>query len=250
VSRQNGGIPSGWVHVRLEELGMTPTTTIDPSKEPNKEWELWSVPSFPTGRPEVLMGAEIGSTKQRVHEGDVLLCKINPRINRVWIVSKANGLEQIASGEWIVFRQTEVDPRFLMYRLREGKFREELCAEVSGVGGSLTRARPQTIKKLRISLPPLAEQRRIVAKIEALQERSLRAWEALSEVGPLLEQFRQSVLAAAFRGDLTADWRAAHPNVEPASELLRRIRAERRRSWEQAELAKYETKGQKPPKNW
>ena len=99
-------------------------------------------------------------------------------------------------------------------------------------------------------MPPLAEQRRIVAKIEALQERSRRAREALSEVGPLLEQFRQSVLAAAFRGDLTADWRAAHPNVEPASELLHRIRAERRRRWEQAELAKYEAKGQKPPKNW
>jgi type I restriction enzyme S subunit len=89
-----------------------------------------------------------------------------------------------------------------------------------------------------------------VAKIEALQERGRRAREALSEVGPLLEQFRQSVLAAAFRGDLTADWRAAHPHVEPARALLQRIRAERRHRWEQAELAKYAAKGQKPPKNW
>jgi type I restriction enzyme S subunit len=113
VSERNGDLPSGWVHVRLEELGMVPTVIIDPSKEPNKEWELWSVPSFPTGRPEILMGAQIGSTKQRVHEGDILLCKINPRINRVWIVGKANGIEQIASSEWIVFRQPEVDPRFL-----------------------------------------------------------------------------------------------------------------------------------------
>src|SRR5262249_20832535 len=69
-------------------------------------------------------------------------------------------------------------------------------------------------------------------------------------VEPLLEQFRQSVLAAGFHGDLTADWRADHLDVEPASELLHRIHAERRRCWEQAELAKYEAKGQKPPKNW
>jgi type I restriction enzyme, S subunit len=103
---------------------------------------------------------------------------------------------------------------------------------------------------LSVKVPPIAEQQRIVEKIEALQEQSRRAREALSEVGPLLEQFRQSVLAATFQGDLTADWRAAHPNVEPASELLLRIRAERRRRWEQAELAKYEAKGQKPPKNW
>jgi type I restriction enzyme S subunit len=72
----------------------------------------------------------------------------------------------------------------------------------------------------------------------------------LAEVGPLLEQFRQSLLAAAFRGDLTADWRAANPNVEPASELLNRIRQERRQKWEQSELAKYEAKGKKPPQDW
>ena len=106
------------------------------------------------------------------------------------------------------------------------------------------------IKNFVLSIAPLAEQRRIVAKIEVLQERSRRAREALAEVGPLLEQFRQSVLAAAFRGDLTADWRTAHPDVEPASELLHRILTERSRRWEQAELAKYEAKGQKPPREW
>ncbi len=63
-------------------------------------------------------------------------------------------------------------------------------------------------------------------------------------------QFRQSLLTAAFRGDLTADWRAANPNVEPASGLLNRIRQEHRRKWEQCELAKYEAKGKPSPKNW
>ena len=99
---------------------------------------------------------------------------------------------------------------------------------------------------LRISVPPLPEQRRIVAKIEALQERSRKARAALEAIPPLLEQFRQSVLAAAFRGDLTADWRAQHPDVEPASVLLDRIRAERRRRWEEAELAKMQAKGKMP----
>lgn len=103
---------------------------------------------------------------------------------------------------------------------------------------------------LEITLPPLAEQRRIVAKIESLQERSARAREALADVGPLLEQFRQSVLRAAFSGQLTADWREQNPDVEPASELLTHIRTERRQRWEQSELAKYGAKGKKPPKNW
>lgn len=108
----------------------------------------------------------------------------------------------------------------------------------------------QDVHELDIEIPPLAEQLRIVEKIEELQARSRKAREALVEVGPLLEQFRQSLLAAAFRGDLTADWRAANPNVEPASELLTRIRQERRQKWEQSELAKYEAKGKLPPKGW
>lgn len=102
------------------------------------------------------------------------------------------------------------------------------------------------LKDVPILLPPLNEQRRIVAKLEALQARSRRAREALDTVPALLEKLRQSILAAAFRGDLTKDWRAKHPDVEPASELLKRIRSERRRRWEESELAKLKAKG-KPP---
>lgn len=100
--------------------------------------------------------------------------------------------------------------------------------------------------KAPFRLPPLNEQRRIVAKLEALQARSRRAREALDAVPPLLEKLRQSILAAAFRGDLTKDWRAKHKNVEPASELLKRIRTERRKKWEESELAKMKAKGKAP----
>ena len=127
-------------------------------------------------------------------------------------------------------------------------YRDLISSLAAGI--NINNLRPEHLYTLSVPVPPLSEMQRLEKKIEALQERSRRAREALSEVGPLLEQFRQSVLAAAFRGDLTADWRAAHQNVEPASELLLRIRAERRRRWEQAELAKYDAKGQKPPRNW
>lgn len=99
---------------------------------------------------------------------------------------------------------------------------------------------------LELPLAPIDEQRRLVAKLETLQSRSGRARVALDAVPPLLEKLRQSVLAAAFRGDLTADWRAQNPNTEPASDLLARIRTERRKKWEEAELAKLKAKGKAP----
>ncbi|WP_441290243.1 restriction endonuclease subunit S [Sorangium sp. KYC3313] len=102
------------------------------------------------------------------------------------------------------------------------------------------------LSALPVPIPPRFEQRRIVAKLEALTAKSRRAKEALDAIPALLERFRQSVLAAAFRGDLTADWREKNPDVEPAEELLRRIRAERRRRWEEAELAKMRAKGKVP----
>ncbi len=150
----------------------------------------------------------------------------------------------ICSTGFEVLRPIEVEPDWLFLVVKSRPFIEEMTSLVQGA--LYPAVRPADVRAYRFTLPPLAEQRRIVAKIEALQERSRRAREALVEVGPLLEQFRQSVLAAAFRGDLTADWRAAHPNIEPASELLHRISAERRRHWEENELARYRGKGKGP----
>jgi type I restriction enzyme, S subunit len=47
-----------------------------------------------------------------------------------------------------------------------------------------------------------------------LTDRSHKARAALADVPKLIAQFRQSVLAAAFRGDLTADWREKNPNFK------------------------------------
>ncbi|MBE9595050.1 MAG: hypothetical protein IMF19_16410, partial [Proteobacteria bacterium] len=62
-----------------------------------------------------------------------------------------------------------------------------------------------------------------------------------------IKRFRQSVLAAACSGRLTEDWRREHPDVEPASELLNRIRKERIRRYDE-ECRKAEAKGRKKPK--
>jgi type I restriction enzyme, S subunit len=93
-------------------------------------------------------------------------------------------------------------------------------AESLASGSTFKELSGQKAAQLKLPLPPLNEQKRIVTKIEALQKRSQRVKTELDAIKPLLDQFRQSVLAAAFRCDLTADWRENNPDVEPAEMLL------------------------------
>jgi len=58
-----------------------------------------------------------------------------------------------------------------------------------------------------LPVPPLPEQRRIVAKLDSLRARSSRARNALDHIPKLIDRYKQAILAKAFSGDLTADWR-------------------------------------------
>ncbi len=183
-------------------------------------------------------------------DGDVILAKITPCMENGKAASVRGLVNGLACGttEFFVFRSRGgIDQDYPFKFIRQESFRRAARATMqSGVGQA--RVPKEFALGTEIPLPPLAEQRRIVAKIEALQSRSRKVREALEAIPPLLEQFRQSVLAAAFRGDLTADWREQNPDVEPASLLLDRIRTERRRKWEESELTKFKAK-EKVPKD-
>ncbi len=103
---------------------------------------------------------------------------------------------------------------------------------------------------LPVSVPPIAEQHRIVAAIEEQFTRLDAGVAALERVRANLKRYRAAVLKAAVEGKLTEEWRAQHPDVEPADVLLQRILDERRRKWEEAELEKYSKAGKTPPKGW
>lgn len=104
--------------------------------------------------------------------------------------------------------------------------------------------------ELPIRLAPVSEQNRVVEKLEELLSDLDAGIAALERARANLRRYRASVLKAAVEGRLTEKWRAAHPDVESAAKLLQRILAERRKKWEEAQLAKYVEKGKLPPKGW
>ena len=160
-------IPESWVWTCIAEVNEYKSASIDPSKYPDNDFELYSVPAYETGMPEFVKGKDISSSKKSVSKNDVLLCKINPHLNRAWIVSHyKENIPCLASSEWIIFRNSTIFPQYLSYCFTSLYFKELMLSNVSGVGGSLMRAQPAIVSKYLFPLPPVNEQRRIVEAIQ------------------------------------------------------------------------------------
>ncbi len=173
--------------VPLGELMAERNASVDPAKHPAETFELWSIPAYDLGKPDILSGSEIGSSKKHIQPGDVLLSRIVPHIRRAWVVTpNEKGIRQIGSSEWIVFRSKSVFPHYLKEFLISDLFHAQFMQTVAGVGGSLLRARPDGVKEIRIPLPPLDEQKRIAAildQADALRRLRQRAIDRLNELG-------------------------------------------------------------------
>lgn len=94
------------------------------------------------------------------------------------------------------------------------------------IGTGQPNVNSQILSKIVLPLPPLPEQRFIVAKVESLLDHVKKAKESLDKIPLIMKRFRQAALKKAFSGELTAEWRAQQQDLEPATELLRRIRKE------------------------
>jgi type I restriction enzyme S subunit len=86
--------------------------------------------------------------------------------------------------------------------------------QTAKTGSAILNYGPSHIKEMEIIVPPLNEQRRIVAKFEKLLSRVDATQARLATIPRILKRFRQSVLAAACSGRLTADWRDNEDRLE------------------------------------
>ena len=150
-------------YTKLKCINQYKSESINPAKTPDTVFEMYSVPIYETGHPEFLRGEEIASNKAVVQKNDILLCKINPRINRVWVVSDESDKMNIASSEWIVIRNSEYNPEFLAWYFRTPKFQKLMTSEVTGIGGSLTRAQPKCVAEYPVPVLDRVKQDEIVA---------------------------------------------------------------------------------------
>jgi type I restriction enzyme S subunit len=184
--------------------------------------------------------------------GDVLFAKITPCMEngKIAVVPLLEHGVGFGSTEFHVLRPTEIVlPKWIAHYLSQASIRRGAQRSMTGSAGQL-RVPTLWLNDQELPIPPINEQRRIVAKIEELFSDLEAGVAALERAKANLKRYRAAVLKAAVEGKLTEEWRAKHPAEETASALLERILKERRQKWEADQLAKFAAAGKQPPKNW
>jgi len=186
----------------------------------------------------------------RLRQGDILFTEGGDRdkLGRGWVW---NNEIDVCIHQNHIFRArpnlSVDDPKFVS--LHGNFFGQQWFSRTGKQTTNLASINKGILSRFPIPLAPTNEQRRIVAKIEELFSDLDAAVAALKRAKANVKNYRAAILKAAVEGKLTAGWRSKNP-TEPASKLLERILAERRRKWEADQLAKFAAAGKEPPKNW
>ncbi|MFH0287486.1 restriction endonuclease subunit S [Vibrio owensii] len=101
--------------------------------------------------------------------------------------------------------------RFLHYYLSSKEFRESVQASMSET--LQPNLSPKSLSKINIACPPLAEQQRIVDKLDEVLAQVDTIKARLDGIPAILKRFRQSVLASAVSGKLTEEWRGQNDSI-------------------------------------
>ncbi len=142
-----------------------------------------------------------GRARQLVKSGDVLVSTVRPNLNAVALVgSELNG--STASTGFCVLRpnRTIVEPGVLFAWARNQLFIDELTSQAKGA--SYPAVTDNVVKALEIPVPPLDEQKRIVARLDEMKSKTSEMVAAYDAKLTAAKNLRQSILEAAFAGDL------------------------------------------------
>jgi type I restriction enzyme S subunit len=251
------GLPKGWATARLEDLTENPKQDIvDGPFGSNLKASEYVEAGIPIVRLQnidrnrfleknircvtSLKAKEL--SRHSFRSGDVIITKLGDPVGKACVVPSSLSQGIIVAD---VVR-ARIDERnalkeFVVYAINSPEVVSQINLEVKG--STRPRVNLGHIRALEIPLPPLNEQRRIVAKLETLLGKVDACQQRLAKIPGILKRFRQSILAAACSGRLTADWREENLPDQDGVALLSEI-DEARGVWlkEQIKLGSQEAK--------
>lgn len=223
-------IPESWEWVRVEDVIYPPKYGTSNKSLPNGSVPVLRMGNIQDGEivfDKLVFSNDISDNeKYNLTNGDLLF----NRTNSAELVGKT-GIYRgqrpaIYAGYLILLRPIGIHPDYLNYVLGSS-YARSYCKEVKTIGVQQCNINAEKISSFIIPLPPLAEQKRIVTKIEELLpkvEEYGKAQDALNKLNAELpERLKKSILQEAISGRLVPQ----DPNDEPASVLLAKIRKEK-----------------------
>lgn len=220
-------LPNGWVWARLGELGIWKAGGT-PSRSHSEYYRNGDIPWLKTGDlndgfisdiPEKITKRGLESTSARVNApGSVLMAMYGATIGKLGILAIPAATNQACCACDLL---NCAEPEYLFYYLMAQR---HAFIQLGG-GGAQANISKEIIVNYQVPVPPVEEQRRIVARIKELLaaiDQYSTAMEKISNAANLMEQ---KVLDLAIRGKLTK----REKGDEPAATLLARIAAERQK---------------------
>lgn len=220
-------LPKNWQWLGFEKVASIASNLVDPFDNLNA---IHVAPNHIESWTGVLSGFQtieqdgVTSAKHQFQKGQILYSKIRPYLAKVTIAE----FDGLCSADMYPINSL-INKKYLYYWMLTSEFTDWVSnAESRSV---LPKINQKDLSKIPVPTPPLEEQTEIVCRIEQLfafaDSIEQKANAALARVNNLT----QSILAKAFRGELTADWRAANPDLitgeNSAAALLEKIKAER-----------------------
>ncbi|MGI1946351.1 restriction endonuclease subunit S [Shewanella glacialipiscicola] len=184
---------------------------------------------FELGNLQEILVSEKELLELKVQYNDVLICEGGePGRCAIW---KSKNNESIIYQKALhrALVDTKLLPEWLAYNLKNDA--DSLKLNQLFTGTTIKHLTGKALKRYPIRVPSIEEQTEIVRRVEELLAFADKVEAQVNAAQARVNNLTQSILAKAFRGELTADWRAANPELisgeNSAEALLKRIQAER-----------------------
>ena len=200
VDSELGEIPEGWEVGCFGDVVEQLREQENPLSSSDVLFSHYSIPAFDGERwPRAELGESIKSQKSRVPPGAILLSKLNPEIERVWLVDVQPRERAVCSTEFLVLHARAPSTRSYAYCLaRSPLFRQQIEALVTGTSKSHQRAHADTVLGLSAIRAPAPLVKAFDKCASSLLERTLACRREIRT----LANVRDALLPKLISGDL------------------------------------------------
>ncbi len=211
----NNALPKGWVESKLGIVCTKPQYGWTTSSNPEGEIKLlrttdisnvpvnWKSVPFCEKEPEDI-------EKYQININDVLVSRAGS-IGLSYRIREDDLINKTVFASYLIRFKPLINPQFAEYYLNSNIYWDYISGFKSGI--AIPNVNATKLSDMPFPLPPLAEQHRIAAKLDAVLPRVEKLKERLQKVQKLIKQFRHSVLNAAVTGKLTEEWREKNLNI-------------------------------------